>query len=418
MEKENILIKTYQVLVVCLAMALLTTVAGTNILVLLMLLLSPFAWLRYSADKVDRAHVIQMWTVISIFCVWSMLPNWLAGYSIVDVMKALLHDMRTFMFIVVLWAVFARDVISRIALWALLSVTVILATANLVLTVSGYLSPGEYFWPTAPHLYGQILVGFFFLLAQLFIVRPELSWRVLLPILLLLLSLFFASERRTGYLQLAGGFVVWTALNHKRLLVGRYRWWFIFGALLAFVAALASPIVQRRMAQVGIEIQDFLLQTPEQRTATKNETAVGIRMQYYLSVWELIKQNNFLLGVGSIDFIDLFWRVNQKMGGTEKTLFSNPHNEYLYTLATKGVVGLVMYLAIFAQACRIAWGKSDEVQRIGLLVFVFLFMLSITTNSMMIDMEEGHFTMLILLIFLAPNSLELANSKPNVIESI
>jgi O-antigen ligase len=128
-------------------------------------------------------------------------------------------------------------------------------------------------------------------------------------------------------------------------------------------------------------------------------------------VWELIKQSNIWLGVGSINFPDLFWQANQKMGGTEKTLFSNPHNEYLYTLATKGVVGLVLYLAIFGQACRMAWGKTDNVQRIGLLMFVFLFMLSITTNSMMIDMEEGHFTMLILLIFLAPKSLDLISLK-------
>ena len=102
------------------------------------------------------------------------------------------------------------------------------------------------------------------------------------------------------------------------------------------------------------------------------------------------------------------------MGGQEKTMFSNPHNEYLYTLATKGVVGIALYLAIFAQACRMAWRKKDEVQRIGLVVFVFLFMLSITTNSMMIDMEEGHFTMLALLIFLAPNKLNLLDRKqPN-----
>jgi hypothetical protein len=75
------------------------------------------------------------------------------------------------------------------------------------------------------------------------------------------------------------------------------------------------------------------------------------------------------------------------------------------------VVGLVLYLAIFGQACLMAWYKTDEVQRVGLVMFVFLFMLSITTNSMMIDMEEGHFTMLILLIFLAPKSLDLIKQK-------
>ena len=392
-----------------LGLALLTTVAGTNIMVLLLLLIAPWAWMKFQMESDARWQVVQLWGLIVALCAWSVISNAAAGYDAKELIKALLHDMRTFAFVVLLWPVFAYAHVSRTALWALLGSVVALATANLVLTVGGYLPPGQYFWPTAPHLYGQILVGFFFLLAQMLLARPSLSWRFVLPMALLLMSLFFASERRTGYLQLAAGFVVWTGLNHKRLLVGKYRWWFVVGAVAAFIAALASPIVQRRMAQVVFEVQQFLAQTPEERTA--KETAVGIRLQYYVSVWELIKQSNVWLGVGSINFPDLFWQVNQKLGGTEKTLFSNPHNEYLYTLATKGAVGLALYVAVFAQACRMAWHKTDDVQRMGLVVFVFLFLLSITTNSMMIDMEEGHFTMLVLLIFLAPKSLDLVKPK-------
>lgn len=390
-------------------LALLTTVAGTNIMVLLLLLTAPWAWINFRLDGKVRSQLLWLWGLITALCAWSMLSNVVAGFDAKEVLKALLHDMRTIAFVLLLWPVFASAQVSRTALWALLGSAVALASANLMLTVSGYLPPGQYFWPTAPHLYGQILVGFFFLMAQMLLVRPSLSWRLVLPMVLLLMSLFFASERRTGYLQLAAGFVVWTGLNYKRLLVGKYKWWFVLGAIAAFVAAFASPIVQRRMAQVVFEVQQFLAQTPEERTA--RETAVGIRLQYYVSVWELIKQSNTWLGVGSINFPELFWQVNQKMGGTEKSLFSNPHNEYLYTLATKGVVGLALYIAIFWQACRMAWKKTDDVQRIGLVVFVFLFLLSITTNSMMIDMEEGHFTMLILLIFLAPKSLDLIKQK-------
>jgi O-antigen ligase len=390
-------------------LTLLTTVAGTNFMVLFLLLTAPWAWANFKLEGAQRAQVLQFLSLIIVLCVWSMVPNLISGYGVTDVLKALLHDMRTFVFVVLLWPVFANPVVSRTALWTLLGTVVVLATANLLLTLGGYVPPGQYFWPTAPHLYGQILVGFFFLLAQMLLVRPSLSWRVILPMGLLLLSLFFASERRTGYLQLAGGFVVWAVLNRQRLLVGRYKWWFVIGAVVALFTALASPIVQRRMAQVVFEVQQFLSQTPEQRTA--KETAVGIRLQYYVSVWELIRQSNIWTGVGSIDFIEMFWQVNQSMGGTEKTLFSNPHNEYLYTLATKGVVGLILYLAVFGQACRMAWQNTDELQRIGLVVFIFLFMLSITTNSMMVDMEEGHFTMLILLIFLAPLQLTLIRAK-------
>ena len=390
--------------------ALLTTVAGTNIMMLLLLLTAPWAWIRWqkSAD-VDR-HAIQMWGLIIALCAWSILSNAVAGYGVKEVLKDLLHDMRTFAFVVLLWPVFACAQVSRAALWALMGSVVALSTANLALTFGGYLLPGQYFWSSAPHMYGQVLVGCFFMLAQLLLTRPSLSWRLVLPMALLLMSLFFASERRTGYLQLAAGFVVWAGLNHKQLWIGQFKRWFLVAAVVAVVAALASPIVQRRMALVVFEAQQFFAQTPEQRTA--KETSVGIRLQYYVSVWELIKQSDVWLGVGGINFPNLFWQVNQKMGGTDKTLFTNPHNEYLYTLATKGVVGLVLYLAIFAQACRMAWGKTDHLQRVGLLMFVFLFMLSITTNSMMIDMEEGHFTMLILLIFLAPKSLDFLSAQP------
>jgi hypothetical protein len=55
--------------------------------------------------------------------------------------------------------------------------------------------------------------------------------------------------------------------------------------------------------------------------------------------------------------------------------------------------------------------KKDEVQRVGMLMMVFLFMLSITTNSMMTDMKEGHFAMLMMLVFLAPRELNLLGKE-------
>jgi O-antigen ligase len=210
-------------------------------------------------------------------------------------------------------------------------------------------------------------------------------------------------------LQFFAGLVVWAGLNYHRLKSFKNRRWLWGGALLILVLVFASPIVQRRIAAVWFEIQQFIGQTDEQRTA--KETAVGIRLQYYVSVWALITQSSWWTGVGTIDFPQKFWLINQSMGALDSKLFSNPHNEYLYMLATKGVIGLLLYVAIFVQACRLAWNKKDELQRVALLVFVFLFMLSITTNSMMIDMEEGHLTLMILLIFLAPKCLDLLGSS-------
>ena len=174
------------------------------------------------------------------------------------------------------------------------------------------------------------------------------------------------------------------------------------------------------MALALTEVNEYLAMSPQERVSAVG--AVRIRMQYVSTVIEVIKQSNWWIGIGSLDFPAAYQAAAINMGlepGTyawSKYNWSNPHNEYLFMLATKGVVGLALYLAIFVQACRVAWGKTDEVQRIGLVMFVFLFMLSITTNSMMIDMEEGHFTLLILLVFLAPKSLSLTCAKSPIVQ--
>jgi O-antigen ligase len=165
------------------------------------------------------------------------------------------------------------------------------------------------------------------------------------------------------------------------------------------------------LSLVQQEVHQYLAMTSEQRAGVT--TSIGIRLQFYTSIWELLKQSNWFIGVGSINFGDAFAAINYNMGTTPEQAkeyfanFQNPHNEYLFMLATKGVVGLLIYISIFWQACRLALKKKDEVQRVGLLMFVCMFMLSITFNSMVIDMEEGHFMMLILLVFLAPRSLAL-----------
>jgi O-antigen ligase len=228
--------------------------------------------------------------------------------------------------------------------------------------------------------------------------------------------MFVANERRAGYFLLVAGLPLWVYLNRERFAIKRYRWWLMGVGLVLIAGAASSSVVQARLAMVVQEISQYIALTPEQRAGVS--TSSGMRLQFYTSVWELIKQNNWLVGVGSVNFGHMFSAINYNMGTTPEhaaayfASFQNPHNEYLFMLATKGVVGLALYLAIFGQACRLALKKEDVVQRVGMLMFVFLFMTSITFNSMMTDMEEGHFTMLVLLIFLAPKSLGLTKVEP------
>ena len=49
-------------------------------------------------------------------------------------LKELVHDMRTFGFVIVLWALFANALIARLAFWTVFATVLVLASINLFLT--------------------------------------------------------------------------------------------------------------------------------------------------------------------------------------------------------------------------------------------------------------------------------------------
>ena len=393
-----------KVMLLVLSIAMLTSVAGINIAVLLLLLASPWFWRDLELDPTQKKQTVLFFAWIAAMCVWDVVSNLLAGAPLGRSLWALQHDLRTFAFVLLLWPIFAVEGVARFALWTLVVAFVMIGAVNWGATWLGYVPPGKYLWQTMHHLHGQMSVGCVFLLAQLWLVHPRLSWRVLVPMAVLLGSMVMANERRAGLFLLFAGLPLWVVLNRERLSVGRYRWWLLVSGVVLIGFVGASSIVQARLLLVWQEVGQYLQRSSVERA--NDFSSVGLRLQFYVSVWEIIKAH-WVLGVGSLQFVDAFQQVNLTMGTNEPQRFVNPHNEYLFMLATKGVVGLALYLAIFTQACRVAWHKHDEVQRVSCLMFVFLFMVSITANSMMTDMEEGHFTMLILLIFLAPVSLSL-----------
>lgn len=396
--------------------ALFTTIALTNIAVLGLLLVAPFAWrfFRQSQQTLEPGARIFLGLILAL-AAWDVFSNVMAGHSFGLALKSLLRELRTLVFVVVLWAIFANPHVARRALYAMVLTVVFLASINLVLTLMGLVPQGQYFTTgrlsDLANLYGQALVGVVFVLAQVWVTRPQLSWRVGVPIALLVLSLFLASQRRTGWLLLVAGLALWALLNAKRIFVGKYRWWVLMALPVLGLVIFNYNVVQTRMEAALAEFMQFWHMTPQERAISANG-AVSLRLQYFVTAWEIFKNTSWWVGTGSIDLPTTYQAAAAKLGVTQATWalynWKNPHNEYLFMLVTKGVVGLALYLAIFAQACRMAWKKQDEVQRVGLVMFVFLFMLSITANSMVIDMAAGHLVLLVLLIFLAPKSLNLA----------
>ena len=387
-------------LAVLLCIFLLTSTALTNICMLLLVCLSVWAWTRFQWPAGEWALVKQLFVLIGLFCAWDLIANLLGGNSLTESLQATRH-VRKFFFVLLLWPVFAIPQVSRHALLSLSATVCVLTAANLVWTLA--LQHDDLMTSFMPNVHGQILVGTVLMLIHAALYQPR--WRLPLAAaaLLLLASLFFASIRRTGYVLLAvGGLLLLVLAWHRQS--GKQRWVYLFASMVAllglFLLAGLSPKVQARVALFFTEYQQFFQMSTVERSQL--QTSVGLRLQYFVSSWAIV-QDHFWLGVGSLNFKPLFWEVNHAMGATNPVIFApNPHNEYLYMWCTKGLVGLLLYLGIFVQACRIAAKRSEDWQRHGLWLFVSLFLTSILFNSMSIDMVEGHFMMLVLLVFLAP----------------
>ena len=388
---------------------MLTSIASINICVFLLLCVTPWYWRNFRFVPEQNKQITIFLCLIGAICIWDVVTNLLAGEALTLALWAVQHDLRTFAFILLLWPIFAEERLARLSLWALIWAFVMVAGVNWAATMVGLIKPGQYLWPTMHHLHGQMSVGFIYLAAQFMLIQKRLSWKGVMTIGILLGAMLMANERRAGFLLLVAGLPLWIYLNRKRFSVGHYRWWLLFGCAMILVVTSSSSIVHARLTIVWQEITQYLQRTPLERS--NDFSSVGLRLQFYASIWEIIKAH-WLLGVGSLQFPMVFQQVNLAMGTTEPQRFTNPHNEYLFMLATKGVVGFVLYVAIFIQACRLVILKTSEVQRVGLLMFVYLFMVSIFMNSMMVDMEEGHFAMLILLIFLAPDALMQQPNRP------
>lgn len=382
-------------------LSLLTTVAGINIFMLLLLPLGAWAWRHFQLEATEKRDVLIFFGLIFGLCLVDLISNFNAGHRALPVLRGLLSDLRVLIFIVVLWPLFARVSLSRIVFWGLVAVVTLISTADLVAVFTGgyhYVLPNS-----GANMNGQVLVALFFVLAQLLLVYPRLSWRAAVPMGLMLAGLFLASHRRTGWILLIAGAMVWVYLNRERLIKEKCQKWLVVSGLLVVGLIFASPQFHQRVELIGKETSLFIEQTTEERIS--KPTSVGLRIQYALSSVELIRQSGWL-GVGSLSFREAFWRVNGSIDGLQGQ-YSNPHNEYLYMYVTKGPIGLILYVLIFWQAALIAKKKINEVQRKCMLLIIFLFMLSVTTNSMVVDMKEGHFAMLMMLVFLAPRELNL-----------
>jgi len=156
--------------------------------------------------------------------------------------------------------------------------------------------------------------------------------------------------------------------------------------LIFFTAYQTSDLFQKR---VNLGIKDITYYNNETRTS------VGIRINYALNSWQVIKKNP-IIGVGTGDFPFEYSKIN-KINSPKMPETQNPHNMYTLVQTQLGLLGLFSLLSIFYYQIQYANRSSSKFIRDVGVTLPLLFLVLMLSDSYLL----GHFTTLVFIFFSA-----------------
>lgn len=183
----------------------------------------------------------------------------------------------------------------------------------------------------------------------------------------MLLNLFIAGGRggQVGFFVLF--FVLILYYFREKILKGVV----IFSIISTILLSLAYQFVPLFESRVDKGIHEVTHFTPGVQT-----TSLGIRLALNKNYFEVFSENHWL-GVGTGDYMDAYKEVNQN--SKFQTDITHPHNMYMLILVQFGLVGTIIFLAIFAYQLFYGFKIKDDLQVLRI-AFPLFFVVIMTVN--------------------------------------
>ena len=151
-----------------------------------------------------------------------------------------------------------------------------------------------------------------------------------------------------------------------------------------FSAYQTSDIFNNRVNEAYYQITNF---------SESKKSAVGLRINFTINSWEVIKQNPFI-GVGTGDFPLEYKKINM-VNTPSLPNTTNPHNMYILVLVQLGLLGLVSFMSIFYYQMKLSFYASNKFNRNVGFTLPVLFLVIMLSDSYLL----GHFTTLMFVFF-------------------
>jgi O-antigen ligase len=123
------------------------------------------------------------------------------------------------------------------------------------------------------------------------------------------------------------------------------------------------------------------------------QTSVGYRINFALNSFEVIKKNP-IIGIGTGDFPSEYKKINQ-INTPHLPSTQNPHNMYTLILMQFGLIGLMSMLSIFYFQIKLSFNSSKKFIRDVGITLPIMFLVMMLSDSYLL----GHYTTLMYVFF-------------------
>jgi len=380
--------KTYQFLLVILAFLMPLTVAGANIIIVIISCL----WL-FSGNYKSKFHQISknklMLASIAFFSLhvvglaWTEDLSW--GLHII-------HKMWYFLLLFpILYTIVRRKYIKYYVTAFLLAILITEIFSYLVWfeVISSFLkaTPNNP-TPFMSHIsYNPILAFSIYLISHEILFNSKIIAlkRYAYSLLMITMSInMFITGGRAGQVMF---FAVLAILIFQYFNFQKFKALvvvLIVTSSVFFAAYQTSSLFNKRVNSTIYNIQHY--------ESNKN-TSIGFRITFAINSWEVIIKNP-IIGVGTGDFPTEYKKVNIK-NTPHIPNTSNPHNMYILVLIQLGLIGLISFLLIFYYQIKLSFlSKNKFIRDVGV-TLPLLFLLIMWSDSYLL----GHYTTLMYIFF-------------------
>ena len=380
--------KIYQYLLIILAFLIPITVAGANVIIVIICLL----WLFSGNYKAKYIQIIESKLMIASIIFFGLHVLGLIWTENIIWGLEITHKMWYFLLLFpVLHSIVNKDYIRYYIFAFLIAITVTEVISYLVWFQ--IISDFKNAVPSNPtpfmsHIsYNVILAFSIYLVCHELIFNKTLNqliffWYGSLSIAMIINM--FITQGRAGqamfFVVLA--FLIFQFFDKKRFKAMFFIAIFIPGVFLT--AYISSSIFHKRVDDTMVNFTQM-----EQYPGS----SVGHRLTFTKNSWELIK-NNPILGVGTGDFPDEYKKINQ-VNSPHFPNVTNPHNMYTLVFSQLGLFGLLSMLSIMYYQIKLSLLETNQFYRDVGFVLPILFLVIMWSDSYLL----GHFTTLMYIFF-------------------